>query len=150
MEYQASVSPSPVGVISSLEHAARSIEDELARCRQNLERARKDHAELSALAGRMFEHEEHYRELVARQAELVTALDITKNQASEQLAAETTETEAVSTATDQKEAESPSECEDPAESPQEAPERAAALQTKPSVATVRVVPRKLARTRIAI
>jgi hypothetical protein len=92
-DYQANVSPSPVGVISSLEHAAHSIEERLGQSREGLERAQKDLAELTSLAGRTFEHEEHYRELLKRQAELVEALDITKNQASSQLDASTTETE---------------------------------------------------------
>jgi len=89
-EYGANVSPSPVGVISSLEHAVRTIEEQTARCRSDLAQTRKNLSELSSLAGILFEHEERYRELVNRQAELVQALDITKNQASSQLAAEST------------------------------------------------------------
>src|ERR1019366_377965 len=92
-EYQANVTPSPVGIISSLEHVARSIEDDIARCRETCDRLRKEHGELSVLASKMFEHAERYGELVTRQAELMQALDITKNQASEQLAAEPTEPE---------------------------------------------------------
>ena len=89
-EYQANVSPSPVGIISSLEHAVRSIEEHVMRSRADLAQTRKNLTELSALSGKVFEHEERYRELVARQSELVEKLDITKNQASSQLAAEST------------------------------------------------------------
>lgn len=80
-EYQANVSPSPVGIISSLEHAARSIESAIERCRQNLTRVRKDSEDLAALAGRVFEHEERYRELVARQTALIGRLDLGRDQA---------------------------------------------------------------------
>ena len=89
-EYQANVSPSPVGIISSLEHAVRSIEEHVMRSRADLAQTRKNLTELSALSGQVFEHEERYRELVVRQSELVEKLDITKNQASSQLAAEST------------------------------------------------------------
>ena len=91
MEYSANVSPSPVGIVSSLEHAARGIDEQLGRCREDLARAKTNLAELAALSGRDFEHEERYRELIARQAELVTKLDLTKNQASSQQAAEPTD-----------------------------------------------------------
>jgi N12 class adenine-specific DNA methylase len=91
MEYPANVSPSPVGIVSSLEHAVRGIDEHLGRCREDLSRAKSNLAELSALSGRVFEHEERYRELIDRQAELVTKLDLTKNQASSQQAAESTD-----------------------------------------------------------
>ena len=98
-EYSASVSPSPVGTISSLEHAVRSMEDQVERTRQELARTKQDLAELSKLAGGVWEHEEHYRTLVKRQSELVDALDLAKNQAAAQLATETEETETVANPT---------------------------------------------------
>jgi N12 class adenine-specific DNA methylase len=98
-EYVASVSPSPVGTISSLEHAARSVEDQVERTRQELARTKRDLGELTKLAGGVWEHEEHYRTLVKRQAELVDALDLTKNQAAAQLATESEETETVASLT---------------------------------------------------
>ena len=91
MEYPANASPSPVGIVSSLEHAARGIDEQLSRCREDLARAKSNLAELTALSGTDFEHEERYRELVARQADLVAKLDLTKNQASSQQAAEPTD-----------------------------------------------------------
>lgn len=90
-EYTANVSPSPVGSISSLEHAARCIEDHVMRTRAELERCRKNVAELNALNGAVFEHEERYRELMKRQGELVDLLDITKNQAAADQATEAKE-----------------------------------------------------------
>ncbi|KAB2911755.1 MAG: hypothetical protein F9K30_21520 [Dechloromonas sp.] len=103
-EYVASVSPSPVGTISSLEHATRSVEDQVERTRQELARTKKDLGELSKLAGGVWEHEEHYRTLVKRQSELVDALDITKNQAAAQLATESEETEIATSAASEVEA----------------------------------------------
>jgi len=93
MEYPSNVTPSPVGIVASLEHAVRTIEEDLARCGQSLERAKKEQMEFAALTEKVFEHEERYRELAVRQSELVKALDITKNQASERLATESQETE---------------------------------------------------------
>jgi len=93
MEYSANVTPSPVGIVASLEHAVRTIEEDLARCTQSLERAKKERVEFGVLAEKVFEHEERYRQLALRQSELVKALDITKNQASERLATESQETE---------------------------------------------------------
>ncbi len=87
--YPAKVSMSPVGIIASLEHAVRSIEERIEARRSDLGQTRKNLAELSALVGKPFEHEARYREAQQRQCELVEALDITKNQASSQLAAET-------------------------------------------------------------
>ncbi len=89
-EHVANISPSPVGSISSLEHAARSIDDHVMRFRDELARCRTSLAELTALTGKIFEHEERYRELLKRQGELVDLLDITKNQAAAQQAAEST------------------------------------------------------------
>ncbi len=89
-EYSANISPSPVGSISSVEHAVRSIDEQATRCREELARCRQNLADLTALTGKVFEHEERYRELLKRQGELVDLLDITKNQAAAQQAAEST------------------------------------------------------------
>jgi TolA-binding protein len=89
-EHVANISPSPIGSISSLEHAARSIEEHVLRLRDELARCRMNLAELTALTGKIFEHAERYRELLKRQGELVDLLDITKNQAAAQQATEST------------------------------------------------------------
>ncbi|MBL9186676.1 MAG: hypothetical protein JNK23_04310 [Opitutaceae bacterium] len=111
MEYPANVSPSPVGIVSSLEHAARSIDDHLVRTREELARTKTDLASLTKAVGGVFEHEERYRELSARQAELVKQLDLTKNQASSLQAADAS-TEVDATATEQP---APTEVESEAE-----------------------------------
>lgn len=111
-EYTANVSPSPVGSISSLEHAARCIEEHAMRCRDELARCRRNAQELTALNGGVFEHEERYRDLLKRQGELVDLLDITKNQAAANQATESKESvESVPAAT---EAEEMDEAEQPA------------------------------------
>ena len=91
MSYDANVSGNPLGVISSLEHAARSIEERIASSREGLARTRQNITEMSALMGLPFEHESRFREMVARQAELVQALDLNKNQSSTGLAADAEE-----------------------------------------------------------
>jgi hypothetical protein len=88
MSYDANVSDSPAGIIGSLEHAARSIEERIGRCREQLAQSRKAFADYTALTDRPFEHETRYHEAVARQAELVQALDLTKSQKAEGLSAD--------------------------------------------------------------
>lgn len=98
-EYVANVSGSPLGIISSLERAAQSVEEQAENTRRELARTKEDMAGLSKLAGGVWEHEEHYRSLVQRQAELVEALDLTKNQAAGELATNAEETETVASET---------------------------------------------------
>lgn len=90
-EYVANVSPSPIGSISSLEHAARNIEEQLLKGRQELQRCQDQASELRRLNGSDFEHEERYREMLKRQSELVDQLDLAKNQAAAHQATEATE-----------------------------------------------------------
>lgn len=106
--------------------------DELARCRANL-------AELTALTGKTFEHEERYRELLKRQGELVDLLDITKNQAAAQQATESTgDVDSVVAAVPEPSA--PSEEESPEESP------APVVATEPATAkTTKIRPVKTRR-----
>jgi hypothetical protein len=125
MEYSANVTPSPVGIVASLEHAVRTIEEDLARCTQSLERAKKERVEFGVLAEKVFEHEERYRQLALRQSELVKALDITKNQASERLATESQETE-----TSEKEEPAENEASEERPTPAKRP-RETAAQTPP-------------------
>ena len=158
-EYVSSVSPSPVGIISSLEHAVRSIEEQVTRSKNDLAQTKKNLGELSALAGSLFEHEERYRELVRRQAELVEALDITKNQASSQQAAETTgDVESIASVV---ETESPNEQENEklqasqkvtADASLSGVRPSAPKNTKPIAlgVSVRTTPVKRSRARIAV
>jgi hypothetical protein len=115
-EHVANISPSPIGSISSLEHAARSIEEHVLRLRDELARCRTNLAELTALTGKIFEHEERYRELLKRQGELVDLLDITKNQAAAQQAAKSAD-DVESVAATVPEPSVPSEEESPDETP---------------------------------
>ena len=135
-EHVADISPSPIGSISSLEHAARCIEEHVLRLRDEFARCPTNLAELTALTGEIFEHEERYRELLKRQGELVDLLDITKNQAAAQQATESTgDVESVTPVVP--EAGSPDEDESPAETP------ALIVSMQPVVASLA----KLRRTR---
>ncbi len=80
--YRANVSDSPAGTIASLEHALDSIEDRLRERETNLTQSRRQIVDLTNQLDQPFEHEEKLAEATKRQQEIVTALDITKNQAS--------------------------------------------------------------------
>jgi N12 class adenine-specific DNA methylase len=80
--YRANVSDSPAGTIASLEHALDSIEDRLRERETNLTQSRRQIVDLTNQIDQPFEHEEKLAEATKRQQEIVTALDITKNQAS--------------------------------------------------------------------
>lgn len=127
MAYDANVSASPAGIIGSLEHAVRSIEERIGRAQEHLAQTRKSILEFAALADRPFEHEGRYHEVVTRQAELVQALDLTKSQKAEGLSAD-----------------APAAASDEAAPPQPAPE-------VPVVSTSPVVGTKLGRKlRVAV
>jgi TolA-binding protein len=80
--YRANISDSPAGTIASLEHALDSIEDRLRERETNLTQSRRQIVDLTNQLDQPFEHEEKLAEAAKRQQEIVTALDITKNQAS--------------------------------------------------------------------
>jgi predicted nucleic acid-binding Zn-ribbon protein len=80
--YRANVSDSPTGTIASLEHALDSIEDRLRERETDLAQSRRQIVDLTNQFEQPFEHEEKLAEATKRQQEIVTALDITKNQAS--------------------------------------------------------------------
>jgi hypothetical protein len=67
------------------------MEDRLAHKQIELADAEKKHGELETKIGQPFEHETKLQSLGTRQKELEEALDITKNQAANSLAAEATE-----------------------------------------------------------
>ena len=164
-EYTAHISPSPVGSVSSLEHAVRAIAEHLQRGRDELKRCQTCVAELTALSGKIFEHEERYRELLKRQGELVDLLDITKNQAGPQQATETKDNVTAIGGTDPNvdgddkvatETTTPVEAVGPAQEPRPAANQAIQrVQRKkrgtPQLApTVRLVPGKTDGMRIAV
>jgi N12 class adenine-specific DNA methylase len=80
--YPANVSDSPAGTIASLEYALDSIEDRLGERETNLTQSRRQIVDLTNQLDQPFEHEEKLAEAMKRQQEIVSALDITKNQAS--------------------------------------------------------------------
>jgi N12 class adenine-specific DNA methylase/O-acetyl-ADP-ribose deacetylase (regulator of RNase III) len=89
--YSAHISETPLGTIRSLEHAAQNLEERLAYHQRELAETEKKCGELETKIGQSFEHESKLQSFRQRQKELEEALDITKNQASNALAAEETE-----------------------------------------------------------
>lgn len=89
--YTAHVSETALGTIRSLEHAAQNLEERLVYHQRELAETEKKGGELETKIGQPFEHEVKLQSLCQRQKELEESLDITKNQASNALAAEETE-----------------------------------------------------------
>jgi hypothetical protein len=86
--YIANISDAPLGTISSLEHVVRSLDERMNECRNDVTQTKHRLEELQPHAHKPFEHEEKLKCLIQRQQEIVQALDLTKNQASNQLSAE--------------------------------------------------------------
>jgi N12 class adenine-specific DNA methylase len=80
--YRANVSDSATGTIASLEHALESMGDRLRERETDLAQSRRQSADLAKQLDQPFEHEEKLATATKRQQEIITALDITKNQAS--------------------------------------------------------------------
>jgi len=80
-----------LGTIRSLEYVPQNFEERLAHQQRDLADSEKQCRELEAKVGQIFEHEARLESLGGRQKELEEALDITKNQAANSLAAEETE-----------------------------------------------------------
>ena len=80
--YNANVSDSALGTIASVEHALESMEDRLHEREADVKEARKQGEDLTKQLGHPFEHEQKLSAATKRQQEIVTKLDITKNQAS--------------------------------------------------------------------
>jgi len=87
--YRANVSESPAGTISSLEHTLDSFEDRLRERETDLGQSCRQSADLAKQLDQPFEHEEKLVAVTNRQQEIIAALDITKNQASPELDADT-------------------------------------------------------------
>jgi hypothetical protein len=83
--YRANVSESPAGTIASLEHALDSIEDRLRERETDLAQSHRQSADLAKQLDQPFEHEEKLVAATNRQQEISGALDITKNQASQNI-----------------------------------------------------------------
>jgi hypothetical protein len=93
--YRANISDSAAGTIASLEHALDSFEDRLRERETDLTQSRRQAADLAKQIDQPFEHEEKLATATNRQQEIVTALDLTKNQASPKVSDLTEETERV-------------------------------------------------------
>ena len=86
--YAAKVTDTAHGTIRSIEHTLQHLEDVATTLAQNLTDTRKRLADTQAQVDTPFEYAERLASLVQRQQEIEDALDLTKNQASSQLAAE--------------------------------------------------------------
>jgi N12 class adenine-specific DNA methylase/adenine-specific DNA methylase len=80
--YEANASDNALGTISSLEHALGSLDERLQERESDLKQLHRQHEDLAKQIGQPFEHEERLSAANNRQQEIVSALDITKNQAS--------------------------------------------------------------------
>ena len=90
--YSTRVTDTALGTIRSLESMVQDLSDRAVRLERDIRDTQKRAAELEPKVGSPFEKEERYHNLVKRQAEIEDALDLTKNQAPNQLeAAENTE-----------------------------------------------------------
>jgi N12 class adenine-specific DNA methylase len=89
-DYASSISDSPLGTVSSLEHTIRSLDDRRTGYRETLASAQRRIEGLKPHANKPFDHEEKLNNLIQRQQEIIQALDLTKNQASHSLEAEAT------------------------------------------------------------
>jgi len=90
--YSSRVTDTALGTIRSLESEVQGFEERAARLETDIRDSRKRGVELEAKVGAPFEKEERYHHLAKRQSEIEDQLDLTKNQAPNQLeAAENTE-----------------------------------------------------------
>jgi N12 class adenine-specific DNA methylase len=89
--YALDATETSLGTVRSLEYFVQNMEDRLAHKQSELADAEKKCGELEAKIGQPFEHEAKLQSFAVRQKELEEALDITKNQAANSLAAEETE-----------------------------------------------------------
>ena len=71
-------STNPVGTVQSIEHTLRSLDKLAADQRGRMARADKELVDYQAQADRPFEHEERLKQLLARQSELNSQLDLDK------------------------------------------------------------------------
>ena len=84
----AKVANTSLGTIRSLEYSVQSLEEVAATIEQRVSETRKRINDLIAQCGQPFEYEDRLAWLVQRQQDIEEALDLTKSQASSQLAAD--------------------------------------------------------------
>jgi len=85
--YSTRVTDTALGTIRSLESVVQGFEERATRLEADIRDSRKRGVELEAKVGVPFEKEERYHHLVKRQSEIEEQLDLTKNQAPNQLEA---------------------------------------------------------------
>jgi hypothetical protein len=77
--YSANVNPTnPIGTVQSIEYTLRSLDRLAAEQQQRLTRVEKELADYQSQADRPFEHDERLKQLLVRQAELTSMLDLDK------------------------------------------------------------------------
>src|SRR5437667_219921 len=81
----ASLAETALGTIRSLEHTIQTLDEKLPEQQTQLEDCRRRIQEFQEKVGQPFEYEQKLGELERRQEEIVQALDLNKNQASDQL-----------------------------------------------------------------
>ncbi len=77
----ANVRKSPTSTIASVDHALEGMVDRLRERKLDLQQYHKQAQDLTKQLAHLFEHEEKLPTATKRQQEIITALDITKNQA---------------------------------------------------------------------
>ncbi len=83
--YSTRITDTALGTIRSLESVVQGFEERAARMESDIKDSQKRVTELEAKVGSPFEKEERYHKLVNRQSEIEEKLDLTKNQAPNQL-----------------------------------------------------------------
>ncbi len=83
--YTANISETPLGTISSLEHALTHLDQRLIELSADLADMERKQTDLTKHIDQPFEYSEQIEAATKRQAEIFEALDITKNQASAKL-----------------------------------------------------------------
>lgn len=83
----------PVGTVQSIEHTLRNFDKVAADQKNRVTRVEKELADYRPQADRPFEHEERLKQLLTRQAELNSVLDLDKGYEGAVLVAEESEIE---------------------------------------------------------
>ena len=89
--YTAKVTDTALGTMRSLEHTIQHLDELAEALERNITDTRKRLADTQAQLGAPFEYAAKLTELARRQDEIESALDLTKNQAASQLAADASE-----------------------------------------------------------
>jgi len=85
--YSASISDSAHGTTRSLEYAVQALDEKLTQTEKDVSECRKRFRELEMKVGEPFEHEAKLKSFTERQDEIMKELDLTRNQASSRLGA---------------------------------------------------------------